>query len=514
MYLILTSSKDTYITNKIIDGKFRATDANVGRAGTIDLFKLYDESTLAGEDAPVEISRALIKFDIERLKSLTGSILDVTNSTFKCTLKLKNILAGHATPSNFRLAIFPLSKSFDEGIGRDVLSFSDIDGANFITASYSNNTITAWELTGANKPGLLGSSDIDYISSGNLGASGVEDLGVIQHFVDGDEDLHVDVTKIISGVLMGVLPDHGFRLAFSGSEETDTKTRFVKRFASRHSRNRYNQPQLHVSFDDTLHDHHESFFFDVTGSLFLNNFHRGAPANIVSGSGLTQVVGSNSLIVRLMTGSYTKYVTASQHTGSTTSEGTTGVYSATFALPSSTTSTVIGKSRVTDFARVSGSLTFDEFWEDGSGKVGYYTGSLTIKSPSRTAMNFTSRQPLLKIINARSTYTSRDKVRFRLFVRDYNDELNTPVKTTYKTKSVVLQEVYYRVRDADSGDILIPYEKNKNGTRLSSDSEGMFFDFYMYNLFPGRVYTFDFFVKDRGVEFVVDDVGTRFRLDE
>ena len=86
MYLILTSSKDTYITNKIIDGKFRATDANVGQAGTIDLFKLYDESTLSGEDAPVEISRALIKFDIERLKSLTGSNLDITNSTFKCTL--------------------------------------------------------------------------------------------------------------------------------------------------------------------------------------------------------------------------------------------------------------------------------------------------------------------------------------------------------------------------------------------------------------------------------------------
>ena len=140
MYLVLTASKDTYITNKIIDGKFRATDANVGRAGSIDLFKLYDESSLQGEDAPVEISRGLIKFDLERLKSLTGSVLDVTNSSFKCTLKLKNILGGHATPSNFRLAVFPLSKSFDEGVGRDVLSFNDIDGANFLTASYSNNT--------------------------------------------------------------------------------------------------------------------------------------------------------------------------------------------------------------------------------------------------------------------------------------------------------------------------------------------------------------------------------------
>ena len=45
MYRILSASKDTYITNKIINNKFRATDANTGQAGTLDLFKLYAEST-------------------------------------------------------------------------------------------------------------------------------------------------------------------------------------------------------------------------------------------------------------------------------------------------------------------------------------------------------------------------------------------------------------------------------------------------------------------------------------
>ena len=44
MYRILTASKDTYITNKIINNSFRATDANLGSAGTLDLFKLYDEN--------------------------------------------------------------------------------------------------------------------------------------------------------------------------------------------------------------------------------------------------------------------------------------------------------------------------------------------------------------------------------------------------------------------------------------------------------------------------------------
>ena len=87
-----TGSKDSYITNKIIGGVRRATGGNVGYASTIDLFKLYGESTLAGtpgvcsisthttqldcEDAGgtwdpnlIEISRGLIYFDLATLKT-------------------------------------------------------------------------------------------------------------------------------------------------------------------------------------------------------------------------------------------------------------------------------------------------------------------------------------------------------------------------------------------------------------------------------------------------------------
>ena len=55
MILQLTASSDTYITNKIINNSFSASDANVGRAGTIDLFKLYNESSFTGlaETSPV-----------------------------------------------------------------------------------------------------------------------------------------------------------------------------------------------------------------------------------------------------------------------------------------------------------------------------------------------------------------------------------------------------------------------------------------------------------------------------
>lgn len=515
MYLIITSSRDAYITNKILSNKFRATDANTGRAGTLDLFKLYSEATISGETNPIELSRALIKFDFDKLIEMTGSILDVNHSSFKCSLKMKALRAGQVTPQNFRLSVFPLSQSFDEGIGRDVGSYGDLDACNFITASYSNGAVIPWKSTGAAAEGLLGSSDIDIISSGNLNdGSGVQDLFQVQVFQDGNEDLNVDVTTVVSGILAGMIPNHGFRLSFSGTEETDTKTRFVKRFFSRHSRQIYKQPMIHVSFDDTIHDHHQGFFFDVSGSIFLNNFHRGSPSNIVSGSALTDLTGDDCLAVTIMSGSFSKVVTASQHVASTTpSAGLPGVYSASFAIPMSETSTVISTDRVTDFAIKSGSLTFDEIWHSLDGTVAFYSGSLTLSAPTRTASNFTSRKPDVIITNAKGDYTRGDKVKFRVFARDHEAERTAPTKRSYELKSVMLEEVYYRVRDVLSGDVAIPFQKTGNGTRLSTDSAGMYFEFHMSNLFIGRVYSFEFLIVDRGQEYVIDDLALRFRVD-
>ena len=66
MYIIATASADTYITNKIVDGS-RTEDANVGRAGTLDLFKLYNETISGSTGYHTELSRILVKFDLGRL---------------------------------------------------------------------------------------------------------------------------------------------------------------------------------------------------------------------------------------------------------------------------------------------------------------------------------------------------------------------------------------------------------------------------------------------------------------
>ena len=131
MKIFCTASKDTYITNKIIDGRLVADDANVGRAGTLDLFRLFNETKLRGSGSQDEVSRLLIQFDYANLKALTESKCDLNSSNFSAKLKLYDVQSGHAVPANFNLVIFPLSKSFDEGVGRDVASFGDLDVANF-----------------------------------------------------------------------------------------------------------------------------------------------------------------------------------------------------------------------------------------------------------------------------------------------------------------------------------------------------------------------------------------------
>ena len=73
MKIFLTCSDDTYITNKIIASS-RKEDSNVGRAGTLDLFKLYDESNAAEQ---TELSRILTKFDLSKLKDQYLSLIHI-----------------------------------------------------------------------------------------------------------------------------------------------------------------------------------------------------------------------------------------------------------------------------------------------------------------------------------------------------------------------------------------------------------------------------------------------------
>ena len=530
MYRILTASKDTYITNKIVNNRFRATDANVGKSATIDIFKLYGESTSGSDTSPIEVSRGLIKFDLGPLRKMTGSMLDISHESFKCTLFLKDVYGGQTCPSNFKIIVFPLSKSFDEGIGRDVVNFSDLDSSNWLTSSISNSTTpVTWSgaassnptspspNAGAGKQGLLGSSNIDIISSGNLNdGNGIVNLWKEQLFSTGEEDLEIDITSIISGTLKGLIPDQGFRISYSGSQETDKVTRFVKRFGSSQNSIFKNKPKLVVQFNDTVQDHHQSFYFNLSGSLFLNNYHRGSLKNIISGSSLSIVKGSDSILLKLISGSssrgtyYEKIITGSQH--SIGENFVEGVYSASFAI-SEFSSSNKGETRTGDSLRNeiknAGSATFTEIWSSLDETIGYITSSLVINSVNRTTFSNKSSRMTISITNMKTQYTATDKARFTVFAEDVDRKI-VARKLPFETKSSILTSLYYRIRDIESNDIIIPFETSSNGTLCSTDSNGMYFEFFMSSLPKGKLHTIDFLLKEAGVNQIFTDVSSKF----
>lgn len=507
MYRRLKADKDTYITNKIVNGN-RVTDANVGQAGTLDLFKLANESSSGSFTGSIlEVSRILIHFNLDPLRALTGSILDFSHSSFNAKLKMRDVFGGQTVPSNFKLIAYPLSKSFDEGNGFDISLFRDIDGANFITASQE----TTWSLNGANASGTLNDENIDIIEDGNLG-NGLEDLFKVQNFEIGTEDLSLDVTKIVSATLAGIIPDYGYRISYSGTQETDLKTRFVKRFTSRHANSPALRPSLDIYFNDSIEDNHGNFYSDITGTLFLNNFHRGESANILfNGQAIT---GTNSLIVHLTSGSgstfFEKFITASQYAIGNNFQ--TGVYYAQFAIDHTEQPGFSSRSlgQVFDTA---GSATFVERWESLDGSKGFFTGSLVVKTVQRTAFDNIPPKIFASIKNNRGEYQKTEKVRFQIFAQNPHERIKTS-KLPFERKSLLFSKMYYQIRDAHSGEIHIPFETANNGTRVSVHDNGMFFDLYMSDLEVGRTYGIELRYTDFGTTTTlgIDDVGAVFTV--
>tara|TARA_R110001599_G_scaffold117095_2_gene285154 strand:+ start:9838 stop:11367 length:1530 start_codon:yes stop_codon:yes gene_type:complete len=495
MHLIFTASADNYITNKIISTTLSASDANVGQASTLDLFKLYDETLFSGftgsYSAPTEISRLLVKFNIDSISSSISPYAELNG--FKAYLSLKDINGSQIAPSKFNVAVYPLSKSWDEGRGSDIYSFNDLDQSNWMTASYSTSGYDLWHSGGASSLGYLNSDDIDIIGSGSIAGSQVDFSGT-QYFTEGHEDLIIDVTTAVSATMAGFMDDHGFLIAFSGSEETDAKSRFVKRFASRHARNEYLRPSLLIRYKDNVNDQRQNMFFNTSGSIFVENKVRGVGAYFISGSNEAVLNTADSMVAIIHSSSFA--ITASAGVYHPAGKIIPGFYTASFAIDRFSAETLASSDSVYDHVAASGSLVMYERWMDENELYTYYTGSFTVKSP-KSSSSETMPRYVVKIKNLSHSYNKNETHKLELHVRDEN-KIYKPVRTSLGLQSLKFEEAYYQVKDIRTGDILVPFVKESNGTRISADQSGMYFNLSTANWPKERSYTVDILVVENG----------------
>ena len=158
-----------------------------------------------------------------------------------------------------------------------------------------------------------------------------------------------------------------------------------------------------------------------------------------------------------------------------------------------------------DYLLASGSLLIQERWDyidDTAGSVKLlYSGSLTLQSSSAS----TSAAPTdyrFSLLDVKSIYESSESPTIRLFVRDRNlaDE---PVRIPIQLPSKVISKAYYQIKDTNNSKILIAFSDQldtpNESTRISRDSNGMYFKFPVSVLPKGRTYTIDIGYYDRGI---------------
>lgn len=513
-YRILKAVQDTYITSKYIGGS-RSLDSNTGLAGTLDLYKLWDETGQGGAPTgSLELSRALIRFDLGPLMEMTSSgRLTLPDSTFRCYLQLRDIYGGQQTPAGATLSLFPLAKSFEEGVGRDVVAYRDLDAANFLSASES----TVWTISGAAQTGSLGDAQADYYISGNLGG-GSGSLEVQQVFVSGDEDLFMDVTSLVSGTLKRQIPDNGWRLSFRWDQEQDEVTRWVKRFGTRHTQDRWFRPQVIAVWNDTVQDDNTGAWFDQGADIGLYTRRNGRPANLLSGS--TQITGSNSLILDLVASRSVTTLTTSwstshsqsiQHTTSsiefftvyaTGSQIRTGSYRAPVTVS-------LTPSLVT-FLDGSTTIQFETSWRSLDRTVLYKRGLwVPWTKTDATEEVLPERRYVVNVTNLQGEYGPSDTVVLRVFVQD-NAQTPQPLRIPKPSTSVTFKRMWWRVVESLTKKVMIPF--HDPGTLVSTDGGGMTFTLWTQDLAPGFLYDIEFKVEDEAGQTIRLDARQGFRF--
>ena len=527
MYRILKADKDSYICNKIIQSSrpslSSSIDSNVGQAGTIDLYKLYNETS---PTSGIELSRGLVHFNLDPLRALTGSILNPSDSSFKCYLNLKNVYGGQPVPSNYTLSVFPLAKDWAEGRGNDVIAYRDLDVVNWYTASLNPSSVM-WTSGGIGYGSDSSNNSADYYTFFSS-STGYVPLEFTQAFYRGDEDLNIEVTPVIKHILAGDLPDYGFRLSFTSSQETDSLTRFVKRFSTRQSRNTNLHPSLVVKYDDTFVDNQSNLYLDYANKIGTYFAPFGYPTNFQNNDG-SFVSGSGSLMLELH-GSQSQYVTTSSFsishnkvisylsaswvyfstsfTGSQIKRGglfETGSYYAEVYLPKSAE----GLSGVLDS---SGRATLTPIWKSTDGAFIFDTGAPLTFQPLASKNNIGSaRNYATNITNLKDVYISTDVARLRVFVMDYDPTL-TSFYLPYMSTSKIFKESYWRVIDPYTKEVLIPFDIETKGTKMSVDGEGMYFDLYMEDLPVNRPLEIEILLKDFGADYFVEKQGFLFKV--
>lgn len=211
-----------------------------GNLGDKEVILCQGIESLTGESffSRIEFSFGLISFNLEDIKTkfikLNENNEILENSAFKnikAYIELFDISTGIVKPRDYKLKLYSLEKEFNEGVGKDIINFSDNDVCNFIYLNKNENLVINEYL----------SKDIDILDFNQNS----------EQYFNGDENLKIDVSDVVNDYLIGLRNNVNFVLGLHDDYLFDKYTYFVKRFGTRHLNNKLLVPKLKLLIDDT-----------------------------------------------------------------------------------------------------------------------------------------------------------------------------------------------------------------------------------------------------------------------
>jgi len=490
----ITCSADAYISTRVIDGATVMT-GNTGQAGSLDLYKLYGQSRtiVSGSSQPnVELTRLLTSFDASWLltASAAGKI-DVNHESFKATLVMRDAYGGQPSPDNLVISVAPLSRSFTEGYGRDIVFLSDNDAANWLSSSAG----MAWHVTGCGLMGFAPAS-CDYYT-GSVDGS----LVFNQTLRDGTSDLCVDITRAVRGVLVGTLPELSFRVSLSDAEEADNLSYFVKRFSSRHAYDASKRPHVRIEWNSATTDDTLLAITDAPVTLSTAFYHGGTLTNVSSGS--VVISGSSCMLLTLYSGSWSSSYAASQVSGA--SGRVVGTYGATVTLSSD--DPIIAAHLVS-----SGSFITSLRWSSLGGRTLRDTETVTFKTAD-DGESLSIGRLSVSFLNLRSRYRDCDLISVKLTTFDPVKVSASFVKRPIKAPNTPVSNLHVGVIDALTSRVVVRPQASTLSTLTSLTSTGHEWEIHASCMAPGGSYRLQSYVVDGDNITPIGDPSAPFAVD-
>ena len=134
------ATADNTITNAFKENLVtRATASNMGNSDVLEVFSIYGQ----GSSNSVEKSRILLDFPVSIIESDRASGDIPTSGSVRFFLKLFNTPTTTTVPKKFDMQVLPLSRSWSEGTGLDMETYSDEGQSNWNASRRTTDSLVS-----------------------------------------------------------------------------------------------------------------------------------------------------------------------------------------------------------------------------------------------------------------------------------------------------------------------------------------------------------------------------------